>query len=182
MKLKIDSFSDGVLSADSTRTLREEFGQKASHKQLCSNHHGEQAEIKQGALGHFIGVEEIFCVGQVSRNAKSGSKDECSQTSEEVHGSFPEFRSEGDRQKIKVAFDEAAHAILGASVFTLIMRNHLFCYLSKTGPFGNDGDVAVHLALHLNAFDEFASVGFQSAIEIVQGYAADYARGAVKNT
>ena len=60
------------------------------------------------------------------------------------------------------------------------MLHHLFADPAEAVPFGDDGDVAVHLAVHLNTLHHPLVVGLEPAVKIVQRNARNPARGPVE--
>ena len=44
----------------------------------------------------------------------------------------------------------------------------LFAYLAEACVLGQVGDVAVHLAIHLDVLHHIAAISFQAAVEVVQ--------------
>ena len=48
------------------------------------------------------------------------------------------------------------------------MMHHLLTDALESGILGQVGDIAVHLAIHLDVLHHLATVGFQSTIEVVQ--------------
>ena len=87
---------------------------------------------------------------------------------EEVHRSFGEFTDKRDREQIQKSIYESIPPEFGYSVFTRAVLHHFLSDLSKTGPFGKYGNVSVHFTIHFDPFHHLESIGFQSAIEIVQ--------------
>ena len=55
------------------------------------------------------------------------------------------------------------------AVLACLVMDNLFPDAGKSGLLGQHRDVAVHFAVEVDGFDDLAAVGFQSAVEIVQG-------------
>ncbi len=61
------------------------------------------------------------------------------------------------------------------------MLHHFLADAAEAGEFGKIGDVAVHVAVHLDVFHHLAAVGLQPAVEVVKVvYAAHTARRGVE--
>jgi len=97
-----------------------------------------------------------------------------------MHRFLGEPRYEGDREEVKVSVDEAFYAEFGGSVFPGLVLDHFLPDAGESGMFGQNGNIAVHLAVHLDAFDHAFAVGFKSAVEIMKLYARSQARRAVE--
>ena len=64
--------------------------------------------------------------------------------------------------------EETADTKFACAVFTSLVVYHKFSYIVVSCIFRKIGNVTVHISVHLDAFDYLVTVGFQSAVEIVQ--------------
>ena len=75
---------------------------------------------------------------------------------------------EADGDQVKIPNDEPFYPVLGHSILSLLVLNHLFAYVDISGLFGQEGDITVHIPVDLNVFDDFLPVGFQSTVKIMK--------------
>ena len=99
--------------------------------------------------------------------------------SEDVHGLLAESGEEPDSHQVEEPVEEAAHPELALAVFALAVYHHLFTYFGKPCIFCDVGDVAVHVTVDFDFFHYVASVGFESAVHVVQLQPGDLAGGEV---
>ena len=85
-----------------------------------------------------------------------------------MHRAVAELRDEIDGHEVEVATNETAHAELAAAIFTLLVVHHLLPDVAEAVHLGDDGDVAVHLTVDLDALHHLVAVGLQAAVEVVQ--------------
>src|SRR5207248_8130654 len=82
---------------------------------------------------------------------------------EQMLGTLPEAGEEFDRQQIEEAFDEAAHAILGATVAAGPMLNGELADAEAAGR-GQHRNETVQLTIEANFTQHFGAVALHAAI------------------
>ena len=113
-------------------------------------------------------------------NDEAEKEGDATPQTEEVHGLFAESFGEGERHQVEVAVHETVPAELGGAIFAFLVVNHLLANLGEPRPFGDDWNVAVHLAVNLNVLHHILAVGFQSAVEVVKLDFGDSAGGGIE--
>ena len=146
------------------------LSEESCYKELSSQDHGQESEVEQGSFSHLKGLEEELCIGQVPGNDESPKEKQGSQESKEMHRSFPETCGKVDGKQVEIAFQEAVEAIFCFAVLSFPVYHYLLPYPVESGPFGDDGDIAVHFAIYLYTLDHIILIGFQSAVKVVQLY------------
>ena len=109
----------------------------------------------------------------VDANAQGGEEadeeHDGAEEAEHVHRLLAEGAQEPQRQQVEIAVDEAVQAHeLRLAVFACLMVHHLLANLVETGILGQIGDIAVHLAIHLDVLHHITAIGLQAAVEVVQ--------------
>ncbi len=97
-----------------------------------------------------------------------------------MHGFLGEPGNESDRKKVEVSVDEAFDAEFGSSVFPRLVLHHFFPDTAESGMFGQNGDIAVHLTIYLDAFDYGLAVSLETAVEVVELYPRSQTGSAVE--
>ena len=77
-----------------------------------------------------------------------------------MHGAFAKLRHKHHREKIQKAIHKAFHAEFCLPILALLMVNLLFANAFKTSLFGYHWNVAMHLAINLDALNHLLAVGF----------------------
>ena len=86
-----------------------------------------------------------------------------------MHRLFAKRRKEPQCQQIEIAVHKAVQSHkLRLAVLTSLMLYHLLANLAKTGLLGQVGYVTMHLAIYLNIFHDSLTIGFQTAVEVMQ--------------
>ena len=85
-----------------------------------------------------------------------------------MHRAVAELGDEIDGQQVEVTANETAQTKLAAAVFPLLMMHHLFAYMTETVHLGDDRDITVHLAIHLDVFHHLVAIGLKATVEVVQ--------------
>ena len=103
------------------------------------------------------------------RSHKAYQEHNGTQETEDVHRLLTERRKEPQRQQIQVAVHKTVqpHELRRAVLAGLVLH-HLLANLRKASLLGQIGNVAVHLAVHLNVLHHRFTVGLQAAVEVVQ--------------
>ena len=127
---------------------------------------------------HFAGDAKACAFGNAlddepEDHNESEQKGEETHSAKKVHGLFAKAADELHRQQIEKAIDEALPAKLGDAVFAGAMLHYFLPYFMKAGMLGQYGYEAVHLAIYLYALYHLPAVGFETAVHIVQLYAAE---------
>ena len=125
-------------------------------------------------------MHEESRASQIHGDAKTGQEGDRAQQAEEVHRPVAELRDEVDGDQVEIATDETAQAELAATVFAFLMVHHLLPYVAEAVHLGDDGDVTVHLAVHLDVLHHLVAIGLEAAVEVVQLDARHPARGPVE--
>ncbi len=153
-------------------------------EESCEEKHDAQDEEEHGEVEPDAGGEGDASGEAEDDNDNQGDEaeeaGEASHGTEEVHGLFAEFGHEHDGHEVEVAVDEAVHAKFGDAELTFAVLDDFLADVGEASPFGDDGDVAVHLAVDFDGFDDVAAIGFETAVEVVEFDAAEHARGAVE--
>src|SRR5690606_35019356 len=82
--------------------------------------------------------------------------------------SLAELPDEHNGHDIEETVHHALPAKFTVSEFSGLMLDNLFTNTGKSGPFGNNGDVAVHLTVHFDIFNYIEFIGLQTAVKIMQ--------------
>lgn len=135
-----------------------EFGSEACEEELCAENHEDQREIEIGAGGdewHIPVVvnEPEFFAPKPSSGNEAKEEHEGAEGSEEVHGSFAELAHECYGEEIEEAFDGSLDAKFGVTEFAFVVLNDLFANFAEACFFGQEGNIAVHLAIDFYGFD-----------------------------
>ena len=96
-----------------------------------------------------------------------------------MHGLLAEAVQEPECHKVQISVHKAVQTELGLSVLACLVVNHLLTDLAESGILGQEGDVAVHLAVNLDVLDNLFAVCLEAAVHVVQVDAGNFACGPV---
>ena len=113
-------------------------------------------------------MTEILGANQINGDDKTSQKRQRTQHAEEMHRTVAELRDEVDGNQVEIAANETAQAELALAKFALLMVHNLLPDVAKAIHFGDDRDVTVHLAIHLDILHHFIAISLKAAVEVVQ--------------
>ena len=87
---------------------------------------------------------------------------------EKVHRFFAEFGLKPQREQIEVAVHKSVETEFGHAIFACLVLHHAFADFGVAGIFCQVGNVAVHIAIHLNVLHHLQAICLQAAVEVVQ--------------
>ena len=135
------------------------FSQEACAEKLHTHNHGKDAEIEQGTARHgYIVVAQILGTNQINGDDEASKESQGTQQAKEVHGAIAEFRDEVDGDQVKIAANEPAQTKFAAPVFAFLVMDHFFTDIGKTIHLGDNGDITMHFAVNLNAFNDVKTI------------------------
>ena len=113
-------------------------------------------------------MAEILGADQIDGDDKTSQKRQRTQHAEEMHRTVAELRDEVDGNQVEIATNETAQAELAFAELALLMVHNLLPDVAKAIHLGNDWNVTVHLAIHLDILHHFIAISLKTAVEVVQ--------------
>ena len=117
-----------------------------------------------------VEYDYTFVANDPEGDDESKKKGKCTQGSKKMHGFFNKTHDKSNGNKIKKSINESFKSKFTPSVFSRVMCNYLFTDPVETIPLGYDWNIAMHFSIYTNTMNNFRTVSFQPAIEIVQLY------------
>ena len=111
---------------------------------------------------------------------KSDQEHQTSHQTEEMHRLFAELIEKPESHQIQIAVHEPVQTEFGSSELSLAVLHHFLAYLGESGVLSQIRDITVHLAEDLDVLHYLQTVGFQSAVHVVQLNAGHSARRCVE--
>src|SRR5579863_9402490 len=160
----------------------DQLSDKAGEEQLASEEHTGERDIKRRSIRKRERAPILQLLDHQGNGlAESDEAANDTKWAEEMHGPLAVLADKGDRHQIEQPFQPPAKtAEFRAAVLAGPVLYHFLTDVPEAGPFGNDGDIAVHFAIDLDALDHLVAVGLETAIEIVQPDLTDPGGGPVE--
>ena len=99
-----------------------------------------------------------------------------------MHGFFSETIQEPQSHQIEITVKKTTGPELAFAVFSWLMLYRFFPDLGKTGTFGQNRNVSVHLVIQFDIFHDIFPVCFESTIEIMQFNTRHASRRCIKKS
>ena len=109
-----------------------------------------------------------FVYAKISCGSKTNDEHDCPDEAEQVHRSSAKARYEHNGKQIEEAVQKSFDAEFCVAVFARKMFNDFFPDFPEAGFMCNHRNVAMHFAIHFDAFYNIAAVCFEPAIEVVE--------------
>ncbi len=86
-----------------------------------------------------------------------------------MHRLLSETGQETERQQVEESVHETVHSELAFTVFPLLMDYHLLSDTGVSGILGDEGDIAVHVAVEFYVLHHLLPVRLEAAVHVVEG-------------
>src|SRR5690606_18501347 len=122
---------------------------------LRTDDDGDKGKEKQRLVGHvpvraLVGNAHQLLHDEPNRDNEAGEETQHPHGSEEMHRPFTEFPHKKDGEQVQKTFDETPRSKFGGAILAWEMLDDLLVDAPEAGPFGNYGNVSMHLSINLN--------------------------------
>jgi hypothetical protein len=111
---------------------------------------------------------------------KSDEEGQRAEGAEEVHWFLSKPADERDGQKVEKPVYKSFDSKFRSPVLSFLVHNRLFRNAGESGPLRDQWNVAMHFSVNVDISHHSAVVGFESAIEVMQLDAGEFAGNVVE--